>query len=51
MYELLKYFESEMESYSSDWYEEFISFLASSIDSAFDGLIASLSFIGGRSDV
>ncbi len=51
MYELLKYVESEMESSSSDWYEEFLSFVTSSIFSAFDGLVASLTFIGGRLDV
>lgn len=51
MYELLKFVQSEMESSSSDWSVEFDSFLTSFMLSAFDGFVASLSFIGGRSDV
>lgn len=51
MYELLKFVESEMESSFSEWSDEFDSFLISFMLSAFDGFVASLSFIGGRSDV
>lgn len=36
MYELLKFAESEMESSSSDWSDEFDSFLTSFMLSAFD---------------
>ena len=51
MYELLKFVESEMESSSADWSVEFDSFLTSFMFSAFDDFVASLPFIGGRSDV
>lgn len=51
MYELLNFVVSELESSSSDWTDEFYSFLTSYILSSIDDFFASLSLIGGRSDV
>lgn len=50
MYELLKFVESEMESSSSDWYDECNSFLTLFFSTFIDGLFP-FSVFGGGSDV